>query len=382
MGANSQRNPYDRNAGAGSILKIEDVNYTDKTRTVRRPLYAYVISAKRYALFTLTPNGRPVVVDDGYREHGLGHLLNPTDPNSEDRAWIRQVWEGIVTEALGGPGFEPSWGDRPALMKSAVTTPGMLRRFERINRGKPYAAGIKPFNFLLSAHVAPLNRPAGAKACHLIAPFERDARQWLRQPWIDLHSGRTFRIRTDEPTGPRGLTGVRVQPYADVLDRYRMHPEPKSVGSGGSPSDETTIGLLSWGDDHVLSVRYIGKETNLIEQREEGVLLVDPQAVYVDPGDPAGWEAIREWLRRIPATHIAALSGRSASLIRYLGQGQRRPSHATREAVTAAVIRYLNTPPDAATLDTLESAREAKRGRSSRNGKSPRRRWRIALVGD
>ncbi len=275
---------------AGSILKIEAVNFSPDG--AQRPLHAYVIAAKRYALFTLGPDGQPAIAkaetDEAYSEHGLGHLLNPTDPDSDDRDWIRQVWDGLVTEALGGPRFEPSWGDRPALMKSAVTTPDLLRRFERVNRGKPYAAGIKPFNFLLSAHVAPLDRPAGAKACHLIAPFERDARQWLRQPWIDLHSGRTFRIRTDGPTGPRGLTGVRVQTYADVLDRFRRHAERKSVARDGSPADAETVGLLARGDDHVLSVRYIGKETNLIEQQEEGVLLVDPQAVYVDPRDRDG----------------------------------------------------------------------------------------------
>jgi hypothetical protein len=28
--------------------------------------------------------------------HGLGHLLNPTDPDGEDRAWMRQVWAGIA----------------------------------------------------------------------------------------------------------------------------------------------------------------------------------------------------------------------------------------------------------------------------------------------
>ena len=37
---------------------------------------------------------------DRWSEHGLGHLLNPTDPESEDRDWIEQVWLKIVREAL------------------------------------------------------------------------------------------------------------------------------------------------------------------------------------------------------------------------------------------------------------------------------------------
>jgi hypothetical protein len=60
-------------------------------------LYCYAISAKRYALFNLDDDGRPVMRK--WSEHGLGHLLNPIDPESDDRDWIRQYWEGIVTEA-------------------------------------------------------------------------------------------------------------------------------------------------------------------------------------------------------------------------------------------------------------------------------------------
>jgi hypothetical protein len=39
----------------------------------------------------------------------------------------------------------------------------------------------KPFNFLLSAHVAPFGHPAGytPERFHLIAPFEPDPRRWL-----------------------------------------------------------------------------------------------------------------------------------------------------------------------------------------------------------
>jgi hypothetical protein len=54
--------------------------------------------------------------------------------------------------------------------------------------------------------------------------------------------------------------------------------------------------VLARGDDHVLSVGYIGKETNLIEQQAEGVAIIDPQAVYDDPEDGDGWAGIQRWL--------------------------------------------------------------------------------------
>src|SRR5262249_27742279 len=75
-------NPYDRSAVPGSILKIEDDNIDPATGT-QRQVYCFAISAKRYALFVLNASGEPVLLrkatnsaKDGWREHGLGHLLN------------------------------------------------------------------------------------------------------------------------------------------------------------------------------------------------------------------------------------------------------------------------------------------------------------------
>lgn len=63
-------NPYDRSAVPGSILKIEDVNFDQ--RGTQGQIYAYVISAKRYALFTEGHDGGITIVDQP-SEHGLGH---------------------------------------------------------------------------------------------------------------------------------------------------------------------------------------------------------------------------------------------------------------------------------------------------------------------
>ena len=100
-------NPYDRDAVPGSIVKIEEDNFDRKTGTPRQ-LYCYAISAKRYTLFIPDEDGEPVMLrrntnnkTDRWSQHGLGHLLNPTDPDSEDRDWIGQVWLNMVRRALG-----------------------------------------------------------------------------------------------------------------------------------------------------------------------------------------------------------------------------------------------------------------------------------------
>src|SRR5262249_53786367 len=110
-------NPYDRAAVPGSILKLEKENRDATGR--QRQLWCYAISAKRYALYIQDETtGHLQLVK--WSEHGLGYLLNPTDPDADeesgdaDRDWIRGLWEGMVREALGLAYTWPAWLDRPA----------------------------------------------------------------------------------------------------------------------------------------------------------------------------------------------------------------------------------------------------------------------------
>ena len=80
-------NPYDPAMVPGSILEVEDLN-VDETGN-RREVGCYTVSATRYALYVLDEAGERVIVSG--EEHGLGHLLNPTEPDSEERAWNQQL---------------------------------------------------------------------------------------------------------------------------------------------------------------------------------------------------------------------------------------------------------------------------------------------------
>lgn len=173
--------PYDKGAVPGSILKLEEVNFDPITKK-RRRLLCFAISAKRYVLFVLDRDGKPnlreVTIDGEERpikvsEHGLGHLLNPADPEDETRDWVTSLWEGMVAEALGHPYAWPGWLSRPAVSRISVSAWSQLELFAALNKGKPYANRIKPGNFLLSAHVAPFGHPPGVEPerFHLVAPW-------------------------------------------------------------------------------------------------------------------------------------------------------------------------------------------------------------------
>lgn len=91
-------NPYNPELVSGSILELEEWNL-DPNYGERRQLYCYAISAKRYAMYNLDEHGRPILRK--WSEHGLGHLLNPIDPRSEDRNLARRIWQEILDDVLG-----------------------------------------------------------------------------------------------------------------------------------------------------------------------------------------------------------------------------------------------------------------------------------------
>jgi hypothetical protein len=165
----------------------------------------------------------PEVVEDAYSEHGLGHLLNPDDPESEDWEWIRTVWTGLTCETLGVPFIWSAWVDRPAMSRLSVSSPHVLRPLIKNPAGNDENYP-KPFNFLICPPVTPLGHPPGVdpQRFHLIAPYTKDARQWTKLHWTDIYSGETFAITTRDAV--LGEETARVQTCRDVIGRYLVHP--------------------------------------------------------------------------------------------------------------------------------------------------------------
>src|SRR2546430_12953803 len=129
----------------------------------------------------------------------------------------------------------------------------------------PYAEQIKPTNFGLSVSAARLGYPIGVDPTrfHLVAGYEKDPARWLTMNWLDKYSGASYRIAIgrDAPADR-----IQVKCYLDVVEQYRVHPEPKSVGADGQPCNRATIGLLSRRPVRVGVRRYIGKESNRLEE--------------------------------------------------------------------------------------------------------------------
>jgi len=344
-------NPYNREVAPGSILKIEDDNF-DPVTGQQRQLWCVAISAKRYALFLKDKNNRPVLLrgrkdgnskDNHWSEHGLGHLLNPTDLGSEDRAWIARFWERIICDCLGIKTKLFDFEGVPAVGRLTITSPGVLEPLAELNRGKTYCDQIKPYNFLLSCHISPLGHPLGTdpERFHLIAPFELNPGKWLRMKWIDQYSGKQFKITTDTSYSSR--TTARVQTYGDVFAEYAHHPESKCADERGNVCDRQTNGLLYRRHVRIGEIVAIGKESNKLEEVDAG-LIHSAESVYVTYPDPTRDSWTRDVVPKLRSISLSVFereTGLSRRMLIKARGGQVRPHLRNQILIVEAVNRIL-----------------------------------------
>jgi hypothetical protein len=342
-------NPYGREAVPGSILKIENDNYEGANPMEKqRQLYCVAISAKRYTLFLKDENGEPILLrkrinseKDHWKQHGLGHLLNPTDPESSDRQWIAQVWLGIVRGALGLPTDTPVFEKSPAVGRVSVSSPALMKALADLNAGKKYTAQIKPFNFLLTCQVAQAGHPDGAneEQFRLIAPYESDSRKWLKNDWIDQYTGSTYRITTDGYHG--GETFALVKTYGKVLQEYARHPESKCGDDAGNACSEDTLGLLQRRHVHIGRIRRIGKESNKLEAVLLGELSPrDVSTEYPHPADDEWHTGVLPALKKARLTTLINESGMSKRALMDIRAGRSMP-HTNNQERLVKVLRQL-----------------------------------------
>ena len=314
---------------------------------VRRQLWTWPISAKRYALLRES-EGEFKIFDN--KEHGLGHLLNPTPLGGDDRDWRREIWRWAVASDLGDPFEEPEWFNLPAVSRVRASSPILMGPFASLNDGLAYAAQIKPFNFLLSAHVSPNGHPAGTDPTrfHLVAKYEDDPAKWTGLTWIDLYSRLAYRVGTQPDTPP---SWARVKTYKDVAEFFRTHPEPKSADREGSPVTPDTVGLLRRRAVRSVGFEYHWKESNRLEEVQGGMIHdVRDVGVHYDPSLDAEWERQKHRLHDYPKQVLAEVAEVTERYISKIRNGHVDPSVDVKRALLSFLreVDSVRTDDDAA----------------------------------
>lgn len=277
-------------------------------------------------------------------EHGLGHLLNPLDPDRDDRDWITDIYPLLIDnpEALLSGG--PDWLDLPALTRIALTTNEVARAFAAYNSSRPWPEQVKPFNFLLHAHIDPFGYPAGVDRTHfrLIAPYESDPDAWLQLPWVDLHTGTLHPVTTD-PNDHRSER-VRLKTYRDVLTLYAVHPEPKSLDPDGHPcTRRSPPGLLARRPVTLLTLSLIGKESNRLDETIAGLIgsLDDTLATYNSPNENTWTLLVLPALADFPTRQLAALTELDDRTIQRIKKRATSTPHGRNRALLTLITAQL-----------------------------------------
>ena len=283
------------------LFKLEDANYAlgpdGKPASEVAPLYCFAVSDKRYALFNLGIDGRPILRKAS--GHGLGHLRPPY--NEEDAPasipaplvalkdlgvprWQHDLWYRIIEAAVDGHRVQVNLDgipglDAPAVSRYAATTPELLSWFGPWNDGKPYRQQVRPFGFLLAFQAGPSLKPVlidpdeprpgrrqqmnPLEAPAVVAPYSTDPSDAAQH---------AFNRETGEPVGPE-----RLLTYREALAQYHLHPERKFHGGDyldAGPTMRRHVRPLG-------PINNIGKEANRWE--EQFYIGADPRA-QVDYG--------------------------------------------------------------------------------------------------
>tara|TARA_B100000678_G_scaffold122818_1_gene102766 strand:+ start:15672 stop:18155 length:2484 start_codon:yes stop_codon:yes gene_type:complete len=179
-------NPYQLAIGESepeSILQAEKENFAAEENEDGKkplvPLFAYAVSAKRYALFNISHDDKVVMRKTS--AHGLGQLLPPYPApkgwkkNSKSDFWHNEVWQKVCQSALYAPekvtNFESDKRlNIPAASRYAATTPALVRWFKDQNENAEYSEQVRPFNFLLCFQCQKLE---------LLSASDKRASDWL-----------------------------------------------------------------------------------------------------------------------------------------------------------------------------------------------------------
>jgi hypothetical protein len=321
----AELNPY---VDKGPLLKIEKLNrrWNPGTKDVDEEieeLYAWAVSAKRYALFNLH-DGQPLLRK--VSGHGLGHLLPPYDektapvdvprlvvdlsePGSRIQLWQHEVWLRIVQAGLSDSSDVGLWTldrfSKPRASRYSASSANLLTWFANYNKARPYEERVRPFGFMLAFQT---RREQALTLTQPMAPFDRDVEQAARH---------AFDRATGEPVPAPTLMN-----YAESVAQYHLHPEDKFLNGDFGDS-----GLTRRRHIGATQIEYIGKEADRWE--EQSALGLDPDAAVVYGLSPRDAErmtqrvmdGIDRWKNK-----VATKAGVNPSVVHRMRQGQdKRP---------------------------------------------------------
>ncbi|KAA5805343.1 hypothetical protein F1654_05020 [Alkalicaulis satelles] len=269
-------NPY---AKPGSILQIEAENYASDGSGALEPLYAFAISAKRYALFNFDSESRPVIRKAS--AHGLGHLVAPYGddepaPDIPDPVlplgkigvsrWQYDFWYKIIEAGLGDAPKTVTLDYHPALQKPAATryaatSPALLKWMERWNAPRRWHDKVRAHGFMLKFTPRSHNQMAFDED-DIVMSARKGRPSWPPVPKpsapFDCDPAKAAEHAFDRETG-EPVPVHMLETYVEALALFHLSPEAKFENGDYDETGETRR-------RHIIAkrVKRIGKEANAV----------------------------------------------------------------------------------------------------------------------
>ena len=208
------------------------------------------ISAKRHVLFLRNSKTGKITILK-HSAHGLGNIRG-----IDEKQW----WIDILNMH-----YHPEQKDeilskchtKYAVAQLTITSYDILKRFNKINKDKPLSLQIKPFNFITVGTATQTDAETGEPIIPML-PY-LDTKKQDQAPFMPFMDYKTGKIYPNEDNPLESHFYWKKQ--SEILEKYVNHNDEKSEGD---------TGLLS--RKHVAinksSVRYIGKESNELEESE------------------------------------------------------------------------------------------------------------------
>jgi hypothetical protein len=227
-----------------------------------------------------------------------------------------------------------------------MTTPNLMRWVVRYNKDRSinadYQNSIKPFNFLIHPISEGFFNPQVERVPVLVAPFA-DPDKAIKMEFADLHEpDKVFRINVDDENSfiPKSASNrdviiQKVKSYSDILKQYPLRREAKLVTSDGKQYLRNSVGLLHHPHIVISGIKYIGKETNMLDEIDAGLELPADGYLIIEPDL---WESvILQQLKNIPNHENADKTGLSRGQILRLKQGKHHPRQETIRKIENAL---------------------------------------------
>lgn len=255
------------------LFKKEDCNFDANGRQVE--LRYFGISSKRYVCFRGEPTN-PVIVKPS--QHGVGVYFKPDQRKRykppdclDDHDYPQSIiddWLWVLREH-----FDPElnqfnehpFADHVSMRKVRITTPRELAALRKLN------PKVFPFNFGISPVI---HSPEDVV---LVAPMNDNPKKWRKLEYVDIHTGRKYRLFDSLGSAIERTSDALPQTYVHALGQFLRHPESK-YRSGNAD------GLLSrWIIRAIGEPHKVGKEVE--RKREQGDdianILMEPPIEYV-----------------------------------------------------------------------------------------------------